>query len=79
MPANAKTRGTFPAQHTAVRRRSAAQRAPDRLRQRRTFPARRVQPSLRFISETTRLSMREICTCETPTTFATSLCVMSRK
>ena len=37
------------------------------------------QPSSRFISETTLLSMREICTCETPMTSATSLCVISRK
>ncbi len=37
------------------------------------------QPSMRFISETTLLSMREICTCDTPMTSATSLCVISRK
>ena len=36
-------------------------------------------PSFRFISETTLLSMREICTCDTPITSATSLCVISRK
>ena len=37
------------------------------------------QPSIFFISENTLLSIREICTCDTPITSATSLCVMSRK
>ena len=36
-------------------------------------------PSMRFMSAITLLSMREICTCDTPTISATSLCVMSRK
>ncbi len=33
----------------------------------------------RFNVSMTLLSMREICTCETPIALATSLCVMSRK